>query len=703
MSAYIITNSELVAIANAIREKLSSDNIFTLDDMPTAIANIGTITGSGATVAVGNNTKYLINETKLTAIADAVRLKNGSNSQYLLSELPQAILDIVTITYTVNYYNGSTLLYSEDVPAGNNSSYVGSTPTKTQDAQYSYTFSGWSDGADDNTVDSNALNNITEDKNVYACFTSALRTYTVTFIRAAADGGGTLQTLNNIAYGTVLTNSSYTGSTPTTTQGSGSDYAFLGWTPSFTAITGNTTYTARFDNPVKEITDTWDQIIQHIDVGDYNTRYKVGNYKPLNLGTEGTINMQIVAMDADELEDSGYAPLTFIGMELLATQHRMNSSNSNNAEGTGTIGGWEKSEMRTYLKGTIKPLIPSNIRSRINNVKKWSAIYDTSGSQVQNSVSIDDVWIPGYKEIFNSTGYETSGLAYSTLYKSVASRIKNRNKTAKSWWLRSAYNTSKFSLVDGSGYQDMIVAGNPFCVCLGFCLGLEPEEPTPPVGLIEDSWETIISKINSGKAKYQVGSYKPLDLGSEGIVNMQIIGKNTSPLASGSGTATYDWLSMELLKTDHRMNPSNNKNAEGTGSIGGWEKCEMRTYLKETIKPLIPETVRNAIKEVTKYSRICNTRGTAVNDVASTEDVWIPSRREMFGAIGNEETMGPIYDGIFPDNTSRMKKKIGASSASWWWLRSAFNTNLFNGVGNSGGSSTNYAYNSFPLALGFSL
>ena len=41
MGAYIITNSELVAIANAIRNKNSSNETFTLDQIPNAIATIG--------------------------------------------------------------------------------------------------------------------------------------------------------------------------------------------------------------------------------------------------------------------------------------------------------------------------------------------------------------------------------------------------------------------------------------------------------------------------------------------------------------------------------------------------------------------------------------------------------------------------------------------------------------------------------------
>ena len=126
----------------------------------------------------------------------------------------------------------------------------------------------------------------------------------------------------------------------------------------------------------------------------------------------------------------------------------------------------------------------------------------------------------------------------------------------------------------------------------------------------------------------------------------------------------------------------------------------MRTYLKETIKPLIPETVRNALKSVTKYSRICNTNGTDVNNVESTEDLWLPSMREM--NFGGYETMGPVYNRIFPDKASRVKMKVGASSASFWWFRSANNTSNFFGV-NSSGYNYNYgANNSYPLALGFS-
>ena len=218
---------------------------------------------------------------------------------------------------------------------------------------------------------------------------------------------------------------------------------------------------------------------------------------------------------------------------------------------------------------------------------------------------------------------------------------------------------------------------------------------------ITDSWDTIITKIANGTAAYKPGNYKPLDLGAQGVVNMQIVGQEVDALAAGGGTAKYSLISKELLTTDHRMNPSKQSGTEGTGTLGGWEKCEMRSYLKETIKPLIPANVRNAIKEVTKYSRIYNASETAVNNVTSTEDVWIPSAREV--NFSGYETSGPSYTTAFPDNASRIKKKVGSGSAAWWWLRYADSRNGFRGVNSDGSSSDNDAYNSGGVALGFCL
>ena len=173
--------------------------------------------------------------------------------------------------------------------------------------------------------------------------------------------------------------------------------------------------------------------------------------------------MEIVAFDTDDRADgSGKAKITWISKNLLNTTHAMNSKNI-------TAGGWESSAMRTYLKNTIKPLIPETVRNAIVPVTKVSSTY---GSAVvkDGQTTTDDVWIPSNHEIFSTnTNYESNGAVYSTVFKDSASRIKKRNGSARSWWLRSAGSARSFSSVSSDGSSDGGYASGADGVALGFC------------------------------------------------------------------------------------------------------------------------------------------------------------------------------------------------------------------------------------------
>lgn len=445
------------------------------------------------------------------------------------------IADTITAIITYKTWDGASVITTESFLNGGNGTKTNSTQrADSSDGHYAYTPNGWSreiDGATDPT----ALNNVTADRTVYAAYTATEKSYTVTwknadgtvletdtnvlwgtaphydgstpsyhgqtstgwdtdttagvtgdtvitatylpmwtatFVRASDDGGGTLYTQEWIVDGQTPV---YGGATPTTTQGDASKYPFEGWNPTLGPIHANTTYTAKFGSPVEvaEITDTWDQIIQHIDVGDYATRYKIGNYKPLDLGTEGIVNMQIVAMNADALAaGGGNAATSWVSKELLTTSHRMNPEQSGSDEGTGTIGGWPLCEMRTYLKDTVKPLIPSNVRSAIKEVTKYSLIYNTAGSAVNDVTSTEDVWLPSRREIFGAiSNAETQGPIYEAAFPNNASRVKSQvgASSASWWWLRSP-GIYYFNCVttDGSSYYDRVYKSG--AVVLGFCI-----------------------------------------------------------------------------------------------------------------------------------------------------------------------------------------------------------------------------------------
>lgn len=214
------------------------------------------------------------------------------------------------------------------------------------------------------------------------------------------------------------------------------------------------------------------------------------------------------------------------------------------------------------------------------------------------------------------------------------------------------------------------------------------------------SWEGVFASIKKGTyaTDYAIGDMIPMDLGSEGVINMQIAAFDTDDLADGSGKASITWIAKELLATKHRMNPDLVTNddgtyQEGTGTIGGWEKCEMRTYIKETIKPLIPETVRTGIQEVAKTHDAYNTAGSKFAQT-TIEDVWLPDKNEMFGSSSP-------YKSLFPDNYSKKKSTVGDSKYSYWSLRSAYDNIRFATVSSAGWDSGVGTESSQGVALCF--
>lgn len=222
---------------------------------------------------------------------------------------------------------------------------------------------------------------------------------------------------------------------------------------------------------------SWEGVAYHIDKGDYKDVYKIGDLVPLDLGSEGLIHMQVAAIDADDLADgSGKAPMTFIAKELLATPKRMNPALSGTTEGTGTIGGWDKCELRSYLQNTIMPLIPVDVASMICEVIKTQIAYNVSGTSVTQTTN-DRAWIPDAHEI-NSVWVDPGEgwLTYNEMYTDNASRVKNvvGTTTGNYYWTRAASSNKLFRIVKADGSGDTYRSDYNRYICLGFCTGVTP-------------------------------------------------------------------------------------------------------------------------------------------------------------------------------------------------------------------------------------
>lgn len=366
---------------------------------------------------------------------------------------------------TVTFMNGDEVIFQRPVYIGDDcpdpvSQGRFDTPTKESTAQYDYTFSGWS-LTDGGSADGTALLNITADKTLYAAFNAAVRYYTVNFY-----DGDTLLKTEQIAYN---------GSSSYEYEKAG--YIFNGWTPEPTNITGDISCYGEWKES-KEIADSWDEIIAAVDDGTYASKYEIGQYKPLDLGTEGIINMQIVGIDIDKNADNETVGLSFVAKELLNTQYQINGTNDSNSHYTNLFSG---SELKAYLDSTIKPLFPASLQTGIKSVKKTMSNANNNSDTTQTL----DVWIPSIYEIGFTAGVkntyaEWNGVSYAGIYNSNESRIKykaNDSATVTSWWTRTGcYNSGMAATVchpistTGTAGRYGMSTYHKYGICLGFCI-----------------------------------------------------------------------------------------------------------------------------------------------------------------------------------------------------------------------------------------
>ena len=136
------------------------------------------------------------------------------------------------IKYMVEWknYDGSLLECDLEVPYGTLPSYDGLEPFRAGDAQYQYTFSGWSP----------EISMVTGDIVYIAQFSQSLSIYTVTFKNY---NGETLAT-DEVEYGSAA---EYNGETPVRPKEDRKIYIFSGWDMVLTNITANITVYARYD------------------------------------------------------------------------------------------------------------------------------------------------------------------------------------------------------------------------------------------------------------------------------------------------------------------------------------------------------------------------------------------------------------------------------------------------------------------------
>ena len=217
----------------------------TIRTYTTAVSSVEALIDAIGTVELTDECKEKIDAAR-AAYEELSDVQKAFISNETLAKLEAAEDAFVKVSVTWKNDDG-TVLKTEDVAKGATPTYNGATPTKAEDANYTYTFSGWTDGT--NTYGaSDTLPAVTGDITYPATFDSTKRSYTITWKN---DDGSVIDT-TTVEYGETPTHDD-----PEKAEDEQYTYTFAGWTPEIAAVTGDAEYTATFDSTKRSYTITW--------------------------------------------------------------------------------------------------------------------------------------------------------------------------------------------------------------------------------------------------------------------------------------------------------------------------------------------------------------------------------------------------------------------------------------------------------------
>lgn len=215
-----------------------------------------------------------------------------------------------------------------------------------------------------------------------------------------------------------------------------------------------------------EIADTWDTIIGYINEGTVAQHYQIGQWKMLSVGSDSFM-AQIVALNADDLADSSGKAKTSWILRTSAITHRFNPAYEAGVAGTGCLGGWGESELRTYLAETVLPTVQQNVKDAIKAVIKRTNIIDANGQSQNNVETTDSIWIPSEREM-KGTG-ETQGVDYAQFHNWAGFNKYKNSYTGINYYLRTSLGTASQRYCSASDIG-ATAPTQPYYVVFGFCL-----------------------------------------------------------------------------------------------------------------------------------------------------------------------------------------------------------------------------------------
>ena len=226
-------------------------------------------------------------------------------------------------------------------------------------------------------------------------------------------------------------------------------------------------------------------------------------------------------------------------------------------------------------------------------------------------------------------------------------------------------------------------------------LGIEEFELPSSVSFTEDSWETIVTRVQAGEiSTYNVGDTKEVNLGTTyGTHTLRIANTSTPSECSGTGfsqSACGFVLEFADIITTYNMNPSGTYNGTSYSNgwnVDGWPASSMYTFVNNDIYNALPSDLKSAIIDTVTVSGHGSTSGET--NFTSTDKLYLLSTAEVW-AQGSSNTIDydtardntrqlDYYKNLNTDtvNYSPAIKNNGSSASSWWLRAGRSNSNYF--------------------------
>lgn len=245
------------------------------------------------------------------------------------------------------------------------------------------------------------------------------------------------------------------------------DYDFVAWVPD-AVVTGEMTYTASWKKKAAFATSTWAEIAAVCEAGNAASTYALGDTKDVTLTDGNFLTLEIIGFNHDDLADgSGKAPITLmVKNSSLSNVKTWSAGSRNNYWTTGTI--------RPIVQGYLD-LFPNDLKELVKSVNKYTHEgKDATTSSTGKTASVETLWLPSMAETVKKNGnvIYTDGTQYS-YFATAANRIRYFDDTAVSYHLRSTphmFNEYSMSVGTTGVLNTPRTGGQTAYIIFGFCI-----------------------------------------------------------------------------------------------------------------------------------------------------------------------------------------------------------------------------------------